>query len=254
MKKLLYLFASSLLVFTSCSNNDNNSLDSASSILVKKITETENSLTVSSDVLYDGNKIISKTESDGFQTKFTYSGNQIVKIEEFDAKGLSKGAIEYAYTNGLLTSYVEKYDDLYKHKVKYVHNIDGTVSYEQFKVKISTGIEEKYGQTGKLTFKDGNLIKAERSYSGSDSVEIYEYDGKNNPLKNVTGVNLLLDDDWANTNNVIKETRTSGSGSNIYTDVTSFTYKYDTNNYPIEKVAVFSNSNSTSTETTFYAY
>ncbi|MCC9064154.1 hypothetical protein [Flavobacterium piscisymbiosum] len=253
MKKLLYLFAASLLVFTSCSNDDNNSSDPASSILVKKITEYENSLPVSRDVLYNGNKIVSITETDGSQTKFTYNGNQIVKIEEFDEDGLSEGPIEYGYTNGLMTSYVKKYDDLYNHKTKYIHNNDGTVSYEQFKVNISTGDEEKYGQTGKLTFKDGNLIKAERSYDQFGSVEIYEYDTQNNPFKNVAGYNLLLDEE-PTTNNVIKRTETSGSGNNVYTYETIYSYKYDANNYPTERVAAFPNGSSTTTETTLYAY
>lgn len=253
MKKLLYLFTASLLVFTSCSKDDNDSSDPTSSILVKKITEFEDGKPVSKDVLYDGDKIVSITEADGSQTKFTYNGNQIIKIETFDENGLSKGPIEYGYTNGLMTSYVEKYDDLYNHKTKYIHNNDGTVSYEQFKVNISTGAEEKYQQTGKLTFKDGNLIKAERSYDKFNSVEIYEYDTKNSPLKNVIGFNLILDDE-PTTNNVIKRTYTSGSDANPYTSETTYSYKYDVNNYPTEKVTTFPNGDSSETETILYGY
>jgi YD repeat-containing protein len=254
MKKLLYLFTASLLVFTSCSKDDDNSYDSPSSILPKKITFTESDGTsYSEDIVYNGNKIVSVTEADGSQRKFTYNGNQIVKIEEFDKDGLSEGPTECDYTNGLMTSYVEKYDDLYNHKTKYIHNNDGTVSYEQFKINISTGVEEKYGQTGKLTFKDGNLIKAERAYDKSTSVEVYEYDTKNSPFKNVVGWNLILDDE-PTTNNVIKRTYTSGSGGNLYTSETIYSYKYDANDYPIEKVATFPYGNSTSTETTQYAY
>lgn len=253
MKKLVCILSAVLLVFTSCSKDDNESSEQAAPILVKKITEFKNDKPVSRDVRYDGNKIVSITETNGFQTKFTYNGNQIVKIEKFDDKGLSKGPVEYGYTNGLMTSYVENYDDIYKHKTKYIHNNDETVSYEQFNVNILTGVEEKFGQTGKLTFKDGNLIKAERLYSIYNSVEIYEYDTKNSPIKNITGMNLLLDDEPA-VNNVIKRTYTSGSGDNIYTDITTYSYKYDANNYPIEKVAALSNGNSISTETTLYAY
>lgn len=253
MKKLLYLFTASLLVFTSCSNDDDNSSDQASSILVKKITEYEDGLPVSRDVLYNGNKIVSITETDGSQTRFTYNGNQIVKIEKFDEDGLSEGPIEYGYTNGLMTSYVEKYDDLYNHKIKYIHNNDETVSYEQFKVNISTGDEEKYGQTGKLTFKDGNLIKAERSFGQFNSVETYEYDTKNSPFKNIIGLNLLLDDE-PTTNNVIKRSYTSVSDANTHTSETIYSYKYDANNYPTERVAAFPNGSSTTTETTLYGY
>jgi YD repeat-containing protein len=255
MKKLLYLFTASLLVVTSCSKDDDDSYDSPSSILPKKITFTESDGTsYSEDIVYNGNKIVSITEADGSQRKFTYNGNQIVKIEEFDKDGLSEGPTECGYTNGLMTSYVEKYDDLYNHKTKYIHNNDGTVSYEQFKINISTGVEEKYGQTGKLTFKDGNLIKAERTYDKYNSVEVYEYDTKNSPFKNVLGLNLLIDEDVSSVNNVVKETSTSQSGSNIYTDVTTYSYTYDANNYPIEKVVHFSSGTSIITETSQFVY
>lgn len=251
MKNFLCLLSAVALVFVSCSKDD--SSDSSSSILVKKITEFENGSPITRTVQYNGNKVVSITEEDGSQRKFTYTGNQITKIEEFDVDGLADGAVVYGYTNGLMTSYVEKYDDLYNHKTKYTHNNDGTVSYEQFKVNIETGIEEKYGQTGTLTFRDGNLIKAERSYSNFNSVEIYEYDAKNSPLKNVVGWNLLLDDEPAN-NNITKRTYTSGSGDNIHTDISTYEYIYDVNNFPIEKLAKFPNGDSFSTETVKYEY
>ncbi|RYJ36990.1 hypothetical protein NU08_3928 [Flavobacterium anhuiense] len=249
MKKFLCLLSAVAFVFASCSKDD--SSDSASSILVRKITEFENGSPITRTVQYNGNKVVSITEEDGSQRKFTYTGNQITKIEEFDVDGLPDGSIVYGYTNGLMTSYVEKYDDLYNHKTKYTHNNDGTVSYEQFKVNIETGIEEKNGQTGTLTFRDGNLIKAERSFSNYNSVEIYEYDAKNSPLKNVVGWNLLLDDEPA-INNVTKRTYISGSDNNVHTDIDITTYKYDANNFPIEKTTSFSDS--TSPEIIQYTY
>lgn len=251
MKKVLCLLSAAAFLFASCSKDDNDSLSSTSSVLVKKITEFENGKAISRDIKYNGNKIISITETDGSQTKFTYDGNQIVKIEEFDVAGLSDGSVEYGYTNGLMTSYTEKYNEDYNSKTKYVHNTDGTVSYEQFKVNIKTGVEEKFQQTGKLTFKDGNLVKAERSYSNYNSVEIYEYDTKNSPFKNVLGMSLLLDDEPA-INNVIKRTYISGSGDNVHTDTDINTYKYDVNNFPTEKTTSFSGS--TSSEITQYEY
>ncbi|WP_343617802.1 hypothetical protein [Flavobacterium sp.] len=251
MKKILCLVGAIAFTFASCSKDDNDSSNNSSAILVKKITEFENGSPKTRTIQYDGNKIVSITEEHGSQTKFTYTGNQITKIEEFDENGLSNGASEYGYTNGLMTSYVEKYDDTYNHKTKYVHNNDGTVSFEQFKVNTLTGVEEKYGQSGKLTFKNGNLIKAERSYNGFDSVDTYEYDAKNSPFKNVTGFNLLLDDDQS-VNNVLTETQTSGD--NLNTSVITYKYTYDANGYPTEKITTFPNGNSVITETVKYDY
>ncbi|KOP36642.1 hypothetical protein DBB36_08560 [Flavobacterium sp. WLB] len=253
MKNLLGLLSAALLVFTSCSKDDNNeSSDPASPILVKKITKIDSKGSSSSEnYLYNGNKIVSITEADGSLTKFTYNGNEIVTKEEFDKNGLSKGPVEYGYTDGLMTSYVEKYDDDYNSKTKYKHNNDGTVSYEQFKVDIKTGLEVKFQQTGKLTYKDGNLIKAERSYDKFETVEIYEYDTKNSPLKNILGWNLLLDEEPA-VKNIIKKVDTSGSQGNIHTDTYISTYTYDVNNYPTEKITKLSGS--TDTETVQYVY
>lgn len=69
----------------------------------------------------------------------------------------------------------------------------------------------------------------------------------------IVGLNLLLDDEPA-INNVIKRTYTSGSDANLYTSVTTYSYKYDLNNYPIEKVTTFLNGDSAETETTLYGY
>lgn len=252
MKKILCVLGAITFVFTSCSKDDNDASDPASPILVKKITTTYSDGDLfTEEYHYRGNKIVSVTEGDGSVSKYTYTGDLITKIEYFDETGLLNDISEYGYTDGLMTSYTEKYDKDYNIKTKYTHNNDGTVSYEQFKVNIDTGLEEKFQQTGRLTYKDGNLIKAERSYDKFETVEIYEYDTKNSPFKNILGWNLLLDEEPA-VKNIIKKVDTSGSQGNIHIGTNIYTYKYDVNNYPTEKVTNFSNS--TDTETVQYVY
>jgi len=258
MKKLLYLFTASLLVFTSCSKDDNDSSDSTSSILPKKVT------TVYSDgdsdienMVYNGNKIVSVTEKDGSLAKYTYTGDLITRIDELDEDGKLNYTTEYAYVSGKLNSSIGKgadADEIYYYKTKYVHNGDGTVSYDNFRGVISTGVEEEYGVTGKYTFKDGNLLKLEVSYYSNDYSYIYEYDTKNNPRKNVLGFSVLLEDENSSVNNVVKETSTSGSGVNIRTNTTTYTYKYDVNNYPTEVVKNYQSGTSIATETTQFVY
>lgn len=97
------------------------------------------------------------------------------------------------------------------------------------------------------------MVKLEVSYYGNDRSYTYEYDAKNNPLKNVTGLSLLLNDGAA-VNNIVKETGISGSGANISTNVITYSYKYDANNYPIEQVKTYTSGNSVSTYTTQYVY
>lgn len=255
MKKLLYLFTASLLAFTSCSKDDNNSSDPTSSILVKKrIYVGNDGVSTSEDIIYNGNKIVSITGQDGSVFKYTYTGELITKTEESDTKGVVDYTTEYSYASGKLVASIEKNKDTkFYYKTKYTYNADGTISYDQFRVTVATGAEEEYGATGKYTFKGGNVVKLEVSYYGNDKSYVYEYDTKNNPFKNVTGLSLLFDEETA-VNNIVKETSTSGSGANITTIITTYSYKYDANNYPTEKVETFSNGNSTFTETTQYSY
>jgi len=244
MKKLLYLFAASLLVFTSCSKDDN---DSTSSILPKKVTTVySDGNTETQKIVYNGNKIVSITDQAGSVMKYTYTGDFITKVEELDKDGKLDTTTDYSYVNGKLNAGVEKNanpNDPYYYKTKYVHNADGTVSYDNFRGLISTGVEQEYGSTGKYTFKDGNLLKLEVSSYGIEYSYVYEYDTKNHPLKNVVGLNLLLDDSYVN--NIVAETSTSGSGTNIRTSSKVYTYKYDANNYPTEQVKSYEDGKQT---------
>lgn len=254
MKKLLYLFTTSLLVLTSCSKDDNDSSSPVSSILVKKIIDIDiDGSSSTRNYEYNGNKIVSMTE-DGLLYKYTYTGDYITKIEEFDTEGKVDITTEYSYTNGKLTTSIEKNTGAkYYYKTTYVHNTDGTVSYDNFRGNVETGIEQEYGATGKYTLKDGNMLKLEVSYYGDENAYVYEYDNKNHPLKNVTGLGLLLDDETL-VNNLVKETATLGSGDKLSTSITTYTYKYDVNNYPTEKVENYQSGDFVSTQTTQYAY
>ena len=258
MKKLLYLFTASLLVFTSCSKDDNDSSDPASSILVKKITTVYNDgYSDIANIEYNGNKIVSRIEKDGSSMKYTYTGDLIARIDELDEDGKLNQTTDYNYVNGKLSTSVEKSADanaVYYYKTKYTQNTDGTISYDNYRGKILTGIEEEYGTTGKYTYSGGNLVKLEVDYYGSDYSYVYEYDSKNNPAKNILGLSLLLDEQDSSGNNVIKETYTSGSGANVRTNIKTYSYKYDANNYPTERLKTFQSGNSTSTETTLYGY
>lgn len=254
MKKLLYLFAASLLVFTSCSKDDDSS-NSTSSVLPKTVT------TVYSDgdsdiqnIVYNGNKIVSVTEKDGSVKRYTYTGDLITKIEEF-VNGTLNLTTNYNYVNGKLDNSVGKHPaEGFYYKTKYTHNTDGTITYDQFRGAVVTGTEEEYGAAGKYTFKDGNLVKLEVSYYGSDYSYVYEYDTKNNPRKNILGFSLLLEDEDSSVNNVVKEISVSGSGNNILIDKVIYTYKYDANNYPTEVVKSYQVGTSTDTVTTQFVY
>lgn len=232
MKKLLSLLGATLLVLTSCSTDDTNSSNPAATILVKKTSNVDNGKTYTEDYTYSGNKIVSIVDNDGNKTAFTYTGDVITKIVDTDNKGVVDYTSDFAYTNGKLTSMITfEPGAQYKYKTKYVHNTDGTISFEEFRISVATGVEQEYGSIGKYTYKDGNLSKKERSYYGSESITSYEYDTKNNPFKNVLGFNLLIDNEYYSINNVVKITYSKSN------EVFSNTYIYNADGFPTEQKA-----------------
>ncbi|KAF2331741.1 hypothetical protein [Flavobacterium ginsenosidimutans] len=254
MKKFLCLLGAIAFVFTSCSKDDNDSSDSTSSILVKKTTITESDgSTYSEEIKYNGNKIVSITDEYGYLTKYSYTGDLITKMEEIDENGELDILTDYSYTNGKLTTSTTKETGAPNYnKIEFVHNSDGTVSYEKIRINSSTAVQEGSKTIGKLTFKNANLVKNEYS-DGMEHVLTYEYDANNAPRKNITGLNLLLDieEPSSTVNNVIKIIHTAGSGTNVNIYVATFTYKYNADNYPTEESVTFGGG---STEITQYFY
>jgi hypothetical protein len=243
MKKLLYLFSATLLVLSSCSSDDDTTSAPTATVLLKKASYVSTGESFTTDFTYSGNKLVSYVDSFGDKTTFTYTGELITKIVDTDNKGVVDQTTEFTYTNGKLTSEIslEPGDD-YKYKTKYVHNTDGTISFEEFRVLVATGVEQKSDYSGKYTFIGGNLVKKEKSSLASNSSETYEYDTKNSPLKNVIGFNLLMDSDYS-INNVIKRTTPN--------DITTNTYTYNANGFPTEQKSFI---NGVSDGTTTFTY
>lgn len=232
IKKTLYLFSAILLVLTSCSKDETTTEQvSSAPVFVKKIIRIHNTnnpggTTETEYYKYDGNKIVSVTESVlGFVSTYTYTGNVITKIEE-RVNGDFRNSNEYTYYNGKVVVRVFKSrygSTTLTTTYSYTYNPNGTVSYN------STG---NYQSTGVLTFLNGNLVKNETFYNGSpNTIYTFEFDTKNNPFKNVLGFNLLFDQntDMFSPNNMIKD---GSRGSNNFDN---YIFKYDANGFPTEK-------------------
>lgn len=230
MKKLLYLFSASLLVLASCSKDDNNTPDPTTSTLVKKVVYTDIDGSIDTNqYTYDGNKIVSIVSSDGSKTNYTYTGNVITKIVNTDEKGFLDSTYEYTYNNDKLTTSLSVVVDLdNNYKTTYTYNADGTVSFSKNKINKTTGEVIVGYSVGKYTFNGGNLIKNEYTTEGDKYLDTFDFDAKNNPLKNVAGMSLLLDDaeDVVSVNNIVKYTYSGTSDTCVFT--------YDANGFPIE--------------------
>lgn len=238
MKKILYLAVIILLLFASCSS-DNNEPDLQEPVLIKEIEININSSILRQKFLYDGNKIRSIIFSDGTRKNYTYTDDFITKIDEVNASGHITTTREFTYKNGKLFSvlYIE-YDSFmqyYTNLMKYIHNDDGTVTYQKYKTNFITGVEgEKDGDEGKLYFENGNIVK--QSF-GFNSFYVHEYDNKNNIYKNILNYKLLLDSD-PSVNNCIKTTSYYNGEKN---EESINVYNYNSKGYPTKNIVNVSN-------------
>lgn len=228
MKKILYLFSASLIVLTSCSNDDDSNNVSTANLL-KEATYIEGSYTSSSKITYDGNKIV-QIVAGSDKTVYTYTGSLITKEEEFAGGNNIDSKVEYSYENNKLKTSVSTEisgSETYKSKNVYTHNSDGTVNYISYNVNVTTGVET-LSSSGKYTFLNGNVVKIEDEAGYSST---YEYDTKNNPTKNILGFDELMDQEFS-VNNIVKRTSTyNGTNPSIIT----YEYDYNTDGYPTER-------------------
>ena len=75
MKKLLYLFSAVALTLTSCSDEDD-STNASSEILLTRMIETfDDGSTLTTNFLYNGNKLVEWNDSDGARETFVYNGS-----------------------------------------------------------------------------------------------------------------------------------------------------------------------------------
>ncbi|OXA93975.1 hypothetical protein [Flavobacterium hercynium] len=252
MKKILCLVSAAFLVLSSCSSDSDSAKES--SILVKKVIYTYQDGTTTSDVSYNGNKITKITDSDGEFTTYTYTGDVVTKRESFYEDGSLNYSTQFIYTSGKLSEILKKEgsDSKFNYKTKYTHNADGTIAYEDFRVNIATGVEEEYGFIGKYTYANGNLVKEEKSFYGSDSVITHEYDTKNTPFKNVTGFSLLIGEESSSSNNVVKSTFNSKGSSTPSSE--AYIFEYDSKNYPTKITTNTQAGTSVIVETTEFVY
>lgn len=134
------------------------------------------------------------------KTIFTYTGDVITKQEVFDVdqqgKETKTDEAVYTYENGKLKTRIFREgitaqypDGEYIAKTVYNHASNGTISYINYQVDNKTKAETKDSE-GILTYENGNLVK----HQLGNSTYVYEYDTKNNPLKNILSFDLLLNE------------------------------------------------------------
>jgi hypothetical protein len=238
MKNFALVFSVLLITFASCSTSDNTTTANAQDpILVKKIITTYSSTNATTTIFtYNGNKIVSSITTGIFPSKsvYTYTEDLITKTEEYDTTtNLVNRIIENTYLNGVLsTTIFTLIHDGYEVKNVYIHNIDGSISFTDSLINIVTN-KETIQEIGKYTYINSNLIKKEYIGGGAGESQTYEYDTKNNPMKNILGYNLLLYMEASTSVNNVTGNTIIYSPNTI---TASPVYTYNSSNYPTQKI------------------
>ncbi len=250
-KKLLYCLLVVLSVFNSCSNEEYD--PSENTILpktLKTIYSTSPSENYDTNFIYDGNKIVSIINKNG-KRDYEYDSNHIIRemVYSFYKGEETKGSETlYAYENDRLKT-VTKFLSGKATRYVYNYNNDGSINIETYDLDSDTGKESKKPEKEVITIMNENIVKSEYNW-GDDydviSIVKYEYDTNKNAFKNITGLNLLLDqfsldyETSVSSNNNIQRyyvRNIQGPSSGIIFEPHWFKmeYEYNKKGYPIKK-------------------
>jgi len=251
MKKIV-LSLIALTVLSACSSSDdNNNNPDTTTPLVSKIVETyEDGFVETLLLTYNGTKIVKSNWNNGEEvTEFTYTGDLITK-EEYFFDGELEDVITYEYdTNQRLikSTRVDSFGDI--EIDLYTHNANGTISFV-------TETNDELSADGTIYFdSNGNPNKKEITnyFMGFESTEIITvtYDNKNEPFKNVTGldkISFALPNYSAFEASLNNPLTINTNGVNN----TTHTYTYNSNNFPATSTTVTTDFEGNYTTVFFY--
>ena len=253
-KNIFWVLSIFLLTLYSCSNDNDDSVK-----LLKKVVETSANGTSETTVYtYNGTEIVSIDGTEK-RTDFTYTDGLITKTVILNKTNQLSETIEYSY----LVSKLVEVESLGNYRINYIHNTDKTVSYERFRISGNQQVKEFHGT---LYFENENLIKNERildtmpvGITSSESIT-FDYDAKNNPLYNVLGYKNLLDhmETISSNNSLINTVIATTTNGDQVLPVANFyksSFKYDSENYPTERVsetAILANGNTGYLKTQYF--
>lgn len=221
MKKLLFTFCLFSLVFNSCNDNeledyvDNVTSDS---VFLQKKIETYQDEEVVTNYIYDEDKLISLSDSDGYSEVFTYTDDLLTSIQEYEDGELGfQTQLEYD-SFGRLVKEIISIDSNTVQVNEFTYNSDGTI----------TMVED--GENTYIFSYDNYGNRVSEVHLEGDNDYSYTYDTRKNPFRNIHQrmVFELIGHDVYN-NNVLSYI--SSSSSNM-TDNYNSSYAYNAIGYP----------------------
>lgn len=254
MKNLFLSFALASVLLLSCTSDDAATPQVGGPVPTKIVTTTNNYVQTTT-FTYSGNKILEENtpDSDTKKKKYTYTGNDITKIEVFGV-GQTAALVLYSgqnitYENGKIKTITEiavagNTADLQRDT--FVYNADGTVTVTSSTVNQTTGVQSPNGRQMRYFYTNGFLTKSE-SISGGVVVQVNTF--TNDTSKNAAFKNVLGFNEFARVGTL---QLTAVFGNNTSSN-RIFTYTYNTANYPTKVVLnVGGNSNAFSTDEITY--
>jgi hypothetical protein len=251
MKKIVLLLSVVALAFMSCSKNEDETVAlvvDTNEVLLKKMAVTDIDGTITTNYVYNGNKLVSATDNDGYQENYTYTGNLITSTQEIDNGGVTNNTFEYNANGDLI--FFKRFDGATGEEFSrdgYVYNLDGTITVNRY--TNLTGVPSIW-ETDKLYLENGEIIKVIKTNLtlGSSNTRNYTYDAKNNPYKNILGFTKVIYGEG--------DLMYGGRLSNCLTDIPvgsgnsdTYGYSYNSSNFPITGTYT-----STNGENATYAY
>lgn len=241
--KQILLFALCISFFacsTESSSNDDEKENNDDSTLLTKITEKViGGDTFITNFTYNENKLINIKDNDGYETKITYSDNNITRIDNLvDDELLEYFTISYN-SEDKLNSYKQFLFDIDDEDIAYNHiltyNNDNSIDVEILRGDFSSQTDP-IGTTT-YTIISSNITKI--SYDDITDNETYEFDNENGIFKNILGfevinfINIYSEfgfEIFGGNNNVTKITDEQDGWP---TNSERFEYTYNEDRYPI---------------------
>lgn len=255
MKKLILPFVLGAMLISCSRDNDdvattpnpeNPTTATETPVLLTKLVNVEENGDVEiTNFEYDGDKltkIYGGYTGGGWshESVITYTGDLITSIKGKDTGGEEETTLTYDEQKRLkqVVNIDKEPTRITTITRNYTHNADGTVVVREIEKTENINSPFPNTETEKTmtyTVVNGLITKVEHNENGSVSTDIYTYDDKNAPLKNIRGIKEAIFEFFGEgAISFLPHNMTSfkeGSGTDTYE------YKYNDENYPVKATA-----------------
>lgn len=233
MKKLFALAATALFIMTSCSSDDSTNPGTNPNLgLLKKLIETyDDGSSFTTDFNYNGNKLVSEVDSDGWETIYTYTGELVTEMKTYEDETLFQtNMFTYDPNNKLATHLMLLHTQNSGYKSEYTHNADGTITVENFHGDLNN--QTTPIGTYIVTMSNNNVTEIDMG----TATQTFTYTNTIDPYS------LIAGNEWmavafaegGGVNNMATWHYENTMGT-VYNDAT-FTYTYNAANLPVTSV------------------